>query len=106
MTKDNIEDYIGPAKYQSRKFYDIMPPGVVVGLAYSQRGGSILYIESSKSNNAAPSASDDEASKSGRIGQLKVTGQLGSVMQESSSIALTYARTFLAKQLPEQNAAQ
>lgn len=28
-----------------------MPPGVVVGLAYSSYGGSILYIESQKANN-------------------------------------------------------
>lgn len=28
-----------------------MPPGVVIGLAYSSHGGSILYIESSKANN-------------------------------------------------------
>ena len=37
----------------------------------------------------APSA------ESQRLGSLKVTGQLGSVMQESSSIALTFARNFL-----------
>lgn len=51
VSVDNIEDYIGTARYQSGKFYGEMPPGVVIGLAYSAHGGSILYIESSKSNN-------------------------------------------------------
>lgn len=83
-----------------------MPPGVVVGLAYNQRGGSILYIESSKSSNISIGQSKVDEPASARIGQLKVTGQLGSVMQESSSIALTYARTFLAKHQPDEAAAQ
>jgi ATP-dependent Lon protease len=30
-----------------------VPPGVVIGLAYSQHGGSILYIESQKANNVS-----------------------------------------------------
>ena len=41
-----------------------MPAGVVIGLAYSSHGGSILYIESTKANN--------NDSKS--VGTLKVTG--------------------------------
>ena len=64
-----------------------MPAGVVIGLAYSSHGGSILYIESTKANN--------NDSKS--VGTLKVTGQLGNVMQESSSIAQTYARNFMGQ---------
>jgi len=35
------------------------------------------------------------------VGQLKVTGQLGSVMQESSTIALTYARNFIDKHIED-----
>jgi ATP-dependent Lon protease len=46
VTKDNLEDFIGEAMFQSKRFYKNMPPGVVVGLAYSSYGGSILYIES------------------------------------------------------------
>ena len=85
VSKDKIEDFIGSARYQSSKFYDKMPPGVVIGLAYSSHGGSILYIESLKANNTDSSS----------VGTLKVTGQLGNVMQESSSIAQTYARNFM-----------
>ena len=46
-----------------------MPPGVVIGLAYSSHGGSILYIESSKTN-----FQKDEGTPAGKQGQLKVTG--------------------------------
>lgn len=51
VTKDNLEDFIGSAVFQSKRFYKDLPPGVVVGLAYNSYGGSILYIESSKANN-------------------------------------------------------
>lgn len=73
----------------SKKFYKHIPPGVVIGLAYNSRGGAILYIESKRANN-------QDITEKNRIGTLKVTGQLGSVMQESSSIALTYARDFIS----------
>jgi ATP-dependent Lon protease len=65
VTEANLEDFIGSAKYQSSKFYKKMPPGVVIGLAYSSHGGSILYIESSK--NSFPSEQKG-------LGSLKVTG--------------------------------
>mgnify|MGYP002631209901 FL=1 len=86
VTEDNLEDFIGTAIFQSKRFYKMMPPGVVVGLAYSSYGGSILYIEAQRANNA---------NHDGKMGTLKVTGQLGSVMQESSSIAMTFARNFM-----------
>lgn len=58
----------------------------MIGLAYNDYGGSILYIESTKSSHISE----------GR-GELKVTGQLGDVMKESSMIAQTYAKNFLNK---------
>lgn len=42
---DNVEDFIGPPVFSSAKMYDEIPPGVVIGLAYNEYGGSILYIE-------------------------------------------------------------
>lgn len=60
VTKDNLEDFIGTARYSSGKFYKKMPPGVVIGLAYSSHGGSILYIESSKSTHIDQDLSDDK----------------------------------------------
>jgi len=53
VTQDNLEEFIGTAMYQSKKFYTEMPPGVVIGLAYNSHGGSILYIESSQANIGA-----------------------------------------------------
>jgi ATP-dependent Lon protease len=66
ITEDNLEDFIGSARYQSSKFYKNMPPGVVIGLAYSSHGGSILYIESCKVSFPT------EEGKA--TGTLKVTG--------------------------------
>ena len=51
VTENNLEDFIGQAVFQSKRFYKQMPPGVVVGLAYNSYGGSILYIESQKANS-------------------------------------------------------
>ena len=60
----NIEKYIGHPLYRSNKFYGVLPPpGVVIALAYNDYGGSILYIESTKSSHISE----------GR-GELKVTG--------------------------------
>lgn len=62
---DTIEKFIGHPLYRSSKFYSLMPPpGVVIGLAYNEYGGSILYIESTQS-------SFEE--KMGK-GELKITG--------------------------------
>jgi len=57
----------------------------VVGLAYNQVGGATLYIES---------VFTAQANEQGR-GGIRVTGQLGDVMKESSAIAYTFAKNFL-----------
>lgn len=53
-------------------------PGVVTGLAWTQAGGEILFIESSVSE--------------GKEGKLTLTGNLGDVMKESATLALQYIR--------------
>ena len=45
ITRENIEDFIGPPIFSSKRIYDQTPPGVVTGLAYNQIGGGILFIE-------------------------------------------------------------
>ena len=55
-------------------------PGVATGLAVTGAGGDVLFVETS----SMPSAGDET--------QLTVTGQLGDVMKESASIALSYVR--------------
>lgn len=64
----------------SDRMYDKIVPGVVMGLAWTSMGGSSLYIETTKI-----------LSKGERSG-LITTGQMGSVMEESTKIAHTYAR--------------
>lgn len=60
--------------------YDKVVPGVVMGLAWTSMGGSSLHIETTK-----------VLSKGERSG-LITTGQTGSVMEESTKIAHTYAQ--------------
>ena len=80
----NLKKFIGPPIFSSKKFYEKLPRGVSIGLGYNQYGGSILYIETSKSNFNEKQS-----------GIFKITGSIGNVMQESCNIAHTYAKTFL-----------
>lgn len=64
ITQEKVEDFLGSARYSSAKFYQQMPAGVVIGLAYSSHGGSILYIESTKANHTDATG----------VGSLRVTG--------------------------------
>ena len=89
INETDLVGYVGQAPFQSERFYDRTPPGVVTGLAWTAMGGSTLYVECAKIE-----------SNPGK-GSLKVTGSLGDVMRESSQIAFTYARGLLEKREPE-----
>jgi len=77
ITEENVIKILGPShikdKYQGN---DIA--GVVTGLAWTQVGGDILYIETSLSKSKA--------------GKLTLTGNLGEVMKESATLALEYLK--------------
>ncbi|KAJ3047958.1 ATP-dependent Lon protease pim1 [Rhizophlyctis rosea] len=73
--------------------YDTTPPGVVMGLAWTAMGGSALYVES---------VVESTVSKDSKPGFAR-TGQLGDVMKESSTIAHTYAKSYIHKKYPENN---
>jgi len=77
ITKGELNKILGPAhpkdKYQGN---DI--PGVVTGLAWTQNGGDILFIETSLSPGKE---------------KLTLTGNLGDVMKESAVIALEYLKS-------------
>lgn len=91
IDKENLKDYVGPPIFTSDRLYDITPPGVTMGLAWTQMGGSAMYIESILQSALRPSS---------RPG-LDITGNLKSVMKESSTIAYSFAKAFMVKQFPD-----
>lgn len=84
----DLFDYVGHPPFATDRIYDVTPPGVVTGLAWTAMGGSTLYIECTPV--------DEGEGK----GALKTTGQLGDVMKESSTIAHTFSRHFLETKDP------
>ena len=89
INEADLVEYVGQAPFQSERFYEHTPSGVVTGLAWTAMGGSTLYVECAKIESSPGK------------GNLKVTGSLGDVMRESSQIAFTFARTLLEKKEPE-----
>ncbi|KAL0477408.1 PIM1 [Acrasis kona] len=83
IQEKDLEDYVGHPNFSSNRYYFKAPSGVVMGLAWTSMGGSTIYIESRVDL--------------GSQGQLKVTGKLGEVMKESSSIAFTFAKSYYDK---------
>jgi ATP-dependent Lon protease len=79
ILKDNVEDYLGKPIFPEEELYNKGIPGVTLGLAWTSMGGTTLYIEA--------------AAIKGKTGGFKQTGQLGSVMQESSEIAYSYIKS-------------
>jgi len=96
---ENLSDYVGKPIFTSDRLYEgtQLPPGVVMGLAWTAMGGSSLYIETSAVLRKAPKGDDEgaTASTSGG-GRFVTTGQMGSVMEESSRIATSVARKQLS----------
>ena len=93
MDESSVEEFIGSPIFSSKKIYpDQQPPGVICGLAYNAYGGGILYIEATQASYPAEGQAR---------GSLHVTGSLGNVMKESSSIAQTYAKNFLQSRFKE-----
>lgn len=78
VTPDMLKDYLGVALYQRDRYEGNDFAGVVTGLAWTQVGGEILFVESSLSE--------------GKGEKLSLTGNLGNVMKESAVIALQYVR--------------
>ncbi|KAH8804990.1 lon protease-like protein [Xylogone sp. PMI_703] len=91
ISKDNLKDYVGPPVFTSDRLYDTTPPGVAMGLAWTQMGGAALYVES---------ILESALTQSSRPG-LATTGNLKSVMKESTSIAYSFAKSVMAKDFPD-----
>jgi ATP-dependent Lon protease len=81
VTRGNLHTFLGVAKFIPEMDQEKSQVGLATGLAWTQVGGEVLYVE---------------ASLIGGKGELIVTGQLGDVMQESARAALTYTRANVA----------
>lgn len=88
---DGLSEYIGPPVFTSDRLYDISPPGVSMGLAWTQLGGAAMYVESILQTPLRPHTRPD----------LEITGNLKNVMKESSSIAYSFAKSFMVKEFPD-----
>ena len=84
VTLDDLRAYLGQARYSRDSWETNKYVGVVTGLAWTQVGGEILFIETSLSASKAPT--------------LTLTGNLGDVMKESATLALGYVKAH-AKEL-------
>jgi len=80
VTRGNLHKYLGLPKYGPDMDKEENQVGLSTGLAWTQAGGELLYVE---------------ASLIGGKGDLIVTGQLGDIMQESARAAVSYARANL-----------
>ena len=77
ITLKNIESYLGIPKYFPEMDQEESQVGLSTGLAWTQVGGEVLYVEASLITGK---------------GEMIITGQIGEVMQESARAALSFAR--------------
>src|SRR5271170_7338040 len=75
VTLDELSEMLGPEPFNQEEARRDLPPGVATGLAWTESGGDVLYIE-------ATLLPDGKG--------LTLTGQLGEVMQESAKAARSY----------------
>jgi ATP-dependent Lon protease len=73
----DLETYLGPPRFRSETAFRTSRPGVATGVAWTEAGGDVLFIEASLMPGS---------------GNLILTGQLGNVMQESARAALSHIR--------------
>jgi ATP-dependent Lon protease len=78
VSEKSVPKYLGPYRFRQEQVEEQDQVGMVTGLAWTQVGGELLFIET--------------LLMPGR-GQLTVTGKLGEVMQESAHAALSYVRS-------------
>ncbi|HLA04821.1 MAG TPA: endopeptidase La, partial [Syntrophales bacterium] len=82
VVSDQLHNLLGPIKFFSEVAERMSEAGVATGLAWTQAGGDILFIE---------------ATSMPGTGKLMLTGQLGDVMKESAQAAMSYIRAKVKK---------
>ena len=75
---DAVRKILGPETFDQEIYQENQPSGVAIGLAYTYAGGDILFLETSLSKGK---------------GELIMTGNLGNVMKESASTALSFIKS-------------
>jgi ATP-dependent Lon protease len=78
LRSGEVREYLGPTKFVSEVADRTAEPGVATGLAWTAVGGDILFIEATRMPGK---------------GKLTLTGQLGDVMKESVTAALSFIRS-------------
>ncbi|UCD87156.1 MAG: endopeptidase La [Desulfobacterales bacterium] len=78
VTARDIHKFLGPVRFRSEMGERISTPGVAAGLAWTQTGGDLLFVEATKMKGQRA---------------LTLTGQLGEVMKESATAALSFVRS-------------
>lgn len=78
VTANDVEKILGKPRFSNEMYKVANMPGVAVGLAWTYVGGDILFVETSLSDGK---------------GDLKLTGNLGNVMKESATTALTWLQS-------------
>lgn len=78
ITTKNLHRYLGVPKYLPEEEMEKDEVGVATGLAWTESGGDIIYVEATTMKGK---------------GALTLTGQLGDVMKESAQAALSYIRS-------------
>ncbi len=78
ITVKDIAGYIGPVRFASEVSARTLTPGLAMGLAWTQAGGELLFVEATAMKGKK---------------HLTLTGQLGDVMKESATTALSFVRT-------------
>ena len=83
----DLHKFLGPVRFRSEVSERISTPGVAAGLAWTQTGGDILFVEATKMKGRPA---------------LTLTGQLGDVMKESATAALSFIRSHASElNIPE-----
>ncbi|UMM14005.1 hypothetical protein L5515_002006 [Caenorhabditis briggsae] len=93
ISTENLQKFVGRPKFTSDRMYEVTPPGVIMGLAWTAMGGSALYIETVLKRPVDVTSDKD--------GSIETTGNLGDVMKESVRTALTVSKGILAREQPD-----
>ncbi len=83
---EDLETMLGPAPFSAERMRTELPPGVTPGLAWTEAGGEVLYVEAVRLSGGD---------------QLILTGQLGDVMKESARTAQSFVLSQAERLAPD-----